>query len=252
MQKALQRTLSLFVKTNPPQKRSARKPWGQSLVEVAIAFPVLIMLFTGMIEFGFILNFYLSLVDATRDSARLYSGGDPFETTLFTSPYGADTFYYEAAYNVQRILDPTIDDASYVGRKIILDPAVDDVIVSVYGANYIASGNNVVDWRTNGPFHLAAWWDGRNGSCSACNYPPHGNYPSVFTSQDILNTRVCGAPSAGVLLVEVHYNYHHVLNLPWMTAFISNPLHLRAYTIMPLRAAEPLPANPPAATQVCP
>jgi hypothetical protein len=249
MQKALQRTLSLFVKTNPPRKLSRRKPWGQSLVEVAVAFPVLIMLFTGMIEFGFILNFYLSLVDATRDSARLWSGGDPFvwDPNITNNPYGADFFYYQAAYDVQRSLDPRLDDASYVGRRIILNPATDDVIVSVYGADYTATGNRIINWRTSitcpsgCPFHLFPTWGSVNG-----------NYPSVFTSQDILNTRVCGAPSAGLLLVEVHYNYHHVLNLPWLTAVISNPLHLRAYTIMPIRAAEPSPPPTPVATQVCP
>ena len=47
MQKALQRVFSLFIKTNPPRKRNARKTRGQSLVEVAIAFPVLIVMFPG-------------------------------------------------------------------------------------------------------------------------------------------------------------------------------------------------------------
>jgi hypothetical protein len=68
-----------------------------------------------------------------------------------------------------------------------------------------------------------------------------GNYPPIFNAADIGNTRVSGAPDAGILMVEVHYNYHHVLGLPWMTAWLPNPLHLRAYTIMPMRSAEPAP-----------
>ena len=71
MQKAIQRVFSLFTKTNPPRKRNAHKTRGQSLVEVAIAFPVLIILFSGVIEFGFILNYYLSLLDATREIRAL-------------------------------------------------------------------------------------------------------------------------------------------------------------------------------------
>jgi hypothetical protein len=240
MQKALQAIFLLFIKTNLPQKRIGRKFRGQSLVEVAIAFPILIMLFTGVVEFGFIMNYYLSLVDATRDSARLYSGGDPFEASLFRSPYNSDTFYYDTAFEVKRILDPVIDKPSYRGRRIVLDPALDDVIVSVYSADYLASGNRVVARRAS-PYHLFP----TAGSVS-------GNHPSIFTAASILSTRVCGAPSAGILVVEIIYNYHHVLALPWMTAFLPNPLPLRAYTIMPIRAAEPdAPATLPPAP-VCP
>ena len=79
MQKAVQRVFSLFIKTSPPRKGHLRKTRGQSLVEVAIAFPILIILFSGVVEFGFIINYYLSLLDATRDAARLYSSGDPFD-----------------------------------------------------------------------------------------------------------------------------------------------------------------------------
>jgi hypothetical protein len=227
MQKALQRVLSLFIKTNPPQKKVARKTRAQSLVEVAIAFPVLIMLFSGVVEFGFILNYYLSLLDATRDAARTYSGGDPFLAGGTTADDA--NFYYQAAVLVRRTLDPSYNPAtdsflpSYHGRRIVLDPTVDDVIVSVYGA----SGSTVTLWRD--PYHLFP----TPGSTP-------GNAPPIFNAQDIQNTRVSGAPNAGILIVEVHYNYHQVLGLPWMTAFVPNPLPLRAYTIMPLRAAEPV------------
>jgi len=169
-----------------------------------------------VIEFGFILNFYLSLLDATRDAARLYSGDDPFLADGVTDD---NDFYLQTAYKVQRVLDPVIDDSTYRGRRILLDPANDDVIVTVYGAK----DNVVTLWRDAGPYHLFN----------------NGKYQSIFTTQNILDTRVTDAPNAGILLVEVHYNYHHVLNLPWFTAVLPNPLHLQAYTIMPIRAGEP-------------
>jgi hypothetical protein len=224
MQKALQRVFSLFIKTDLPRKRYGRKSRGQSLVEVAIAFPVLIILFSGVVEFGFILNHYLSLLDATRDAARLYSGGDPLIWDP-TNPHGADQFYYDAAFDVQRILDPVWDKSTFKGRRIILDPTLDDVIVSVYGA----CNSTITPWRAGVPYHLFN----------------NGRYQSIFTTQDILNTRISGAPAAGFLVVEIHYNYHHVLGLPWMEAVIPNPLHLQAYTIMPIRAAEPSSCLPP-------
>ena len=216
MRKVLEGAVSLFKKIAPLRKGKKRKPLGQSLVEVAIAFPVLIMLLTGVIEFGFILNFYLSLLDATRDAARLYSGDDPFLADGVTDD---NDFYLQTAYKVQRVLDPVIDDPTYRGRRILLDPANDDVIVTVYGAK----DNVVTLWRDAGPYHLFN----------------NGKYQSIFTTQNILDTRVTDAPNAGILLVEIHYNYHHVLNLPWFTAVLPNPLHLQAYTIMPIRAGEP-------------
>ena len=216
MQKAVQRFLFRFTKNQPRRKSKA-----QSLVEVAIAFPILIMLFGGVVEFGFIVNYYLSLLDATRDSARYWSQDDPFLADGVTDD---DDFYYQAAYDVEKYLDPTILNPSFKGRKILLDPAKDDVIVSVYGAE----DSNVLLWRDAGPYH----WFPTHGNAT-------GNYPSIFTVESIENSRVTSAPNAGILVVEVHYNYHHVLNLPWMTAFIPNPLHLQAYSIMPIRSGEP-------------
>ncbi len=225
----LKGVFSAFEKTNPLRRQKRRRPLGQSLVEVAIAFPVLIMLFTGVVEFGFILNYYLSLLDATRESARFWSGGDPFLTDGVTTN---DEFYRQVAIMVRTALDPSYIsetdsfNTSYRGRRIVLDPAVDDVVVSIYGAD--ASG--VIEWRDAGPYHLFP---------TAGAVP--GNYSSIFTDQNVADTRVANAPNAGLLMVEVHYNYHHVLNLPWFTAVLPNPLHLQAYTIMPMRAAEPLP-----------
>jgi hypothetical protein len=238
MQKVLQELFSFLPKANAPQKKKARKSTGQSLVEVAIAFPVLIILFSGVVEFGFILNYYLSLLDATRESARFWSGDDPFCNEVTPSCTAANVaagdvddpdFYLQAATTVRKLLDPSLtyaDPTDYKGRRIILDPAIDDVIVSVYGA----SGSNAILWRDGGAYHLFP----TDGHLT-------GNYPSIFDESTIENTRVSGAPDAGLLVVEVHYNYHHVLGLPWMQAFLSDPLHLRAYTIMPIRSGEPAP-----------
>ena len=233
MQKALQGIFSLFIKAKPPRKGKRRKSMGQSLVEVAIAFPVLIMLFTGVVEMGFIMNTYLSLLDATRNSARTYSGDDPYKEDpahLGTVPptlIDDDDFYLQSALTVQKALDPSMsyaNPADYKGRRILLDPALDDVIVTVYGA----TGSTVKVCRAAGAYHLFP----TQGSAT-------GNYPPIFTAPDIQNSRVTGSPPEGILMVEIHYNYHHVLGLPWMTAWLPNPLPLRAYTIMPIRAAEP-------------
>jgi Flp pilus assembly protein TadG len=237
MRSALQKLFSkMFIKNRPEQKRKPRKSKGQSLVEIAIAFPVLIMLFSGVVEFGFIINYYLSLLDATREAARFYSQADPFtrdpsDKTVIT---GNDmTFFNGAAAMVRASLDPIFTNADYVGRRIILDPALDDVIVTVYRVSIVTSGGNTVTTVTAHP-------PGTTGTGPGVHIYGTINYQSIFTIQSIQDTLLEGAPNAGILLVEVHYNYHQILALPWLTAFISNPVHLRAYTIFPLSAAEPV------------
>lgn len=51
--------------------------YGQSLLEMAILLPVLILLIAGMIEVGMYANDYLTLLDAVREAARFGSNLDP-------------------------------------------------------------------------------------------------------------------------------------------------------------------------------
>jgi Flp pilus assembly protein TadG len=48
---------------------------GQSVVEMALVLPVFLLLFTGVVEVGDALNSYLTVVDVSRDGARLASKG---------------------------------------------------------------------------------------------------------------------------------------------------------------------------------
>jgi len=224
-------------KVSTKRREIKRKPAGQSLVELAIAFPVILILFTGMVEFGFILNYYLSLLDATRESARFYSNQDPFEVgfgigdctctdpVLCLKETAADAadadcdrgdFYQGAADLAIRQLQPRdlaapqpLDNT----RKIILDPAADDVVVVVFDVN---------------------------GAGTVTRYPLSGDYrfyenmDSLITNQRISDQLVSGAPNTAIVLVEVFYHYHQVLALPWMTFFLGNPILLHAYTMMPM------------------
>jgi Flp pilus assembly protein TadG len=60
------------------RRKRDRRTSGQSLVEIAILFPLLLMLISGLVEFGFLLNQYLNLLDGAREAARFASDGDPF------------------------------------------------------------------------------------------------------------------------------------------------------------------------------
>ncbi len=50
---------------------------GQSLVELAFFFPILLIILSGVIEFGFAFNQYINLIEATREGARYAVDGDP-------------------------------------------------------------------------------------------------------------------------------------------------------------------------------
>lgn len=49
-------------------KPTGRK--GQSLVEIALTMPVLLMLLLGLIEVGFMAGTYLTMLDGVREAAR--------------------------------------------------------------------------------------------------------------------------------------------------------------------------------------
>ena len=203
---------------NRKSAKLSHKSKAQSLAEFAITLPVLLLLLSGVVEFGFALNYYLSLLDATREAARFYSNGDPFLTD------GSDdmNFYSAAASMALANLDPLVVNPSYVGRRIELDTAADDVLVTVYAK----SSTGTVLYPASGVYQL------------------FNNATSLFTASEIESRFESGSPNAGVLLVEVHYNYHQVMKLPWLAPFVPDPIILRAYTIMPLAAAEPEEVTP--------
>lgn len=213
MRKIIQNIFSRITKQKTailPHKSKA-----QSLVEFAIALPVLMLLLSGVVEFGFALNYYLSLLDATRESARYHANLDPFLDD------GTDDilFYNSAIGMAYNNLDPTVSDPTFVGRRIILDPTEDEIFVTVYAKD----DTGVVSYPASGSFR-------------AFN---NMALESLFTASEIESLFESGSPNAGILVVEVHYNYNQVMALPWLSAFVPDPLLLRAYTIMPLVAAEP-------------
>ncbi len=217
------------------RRRQGSRDTGQSLVEIAILFPLLLMLLSGLVEFGFLLNQYLNLLDGAREAARFASDGDPFmrdpTNQNCSASLGAITndFYNQAACLAEQVALP-----------IRLDSAKDDVVISAFG---VANGAVVARYPTNpqdpptgtetpGEWHLF----GYGGACSPmadnCN-------PSKFSNARINSYLSNAAPNTGVLLVEIYYDYNQILALPWITAFVPDPIHVYTYAIMPLVAAEP-------------
>lgn len=203
-------------------KNSRGKPRGQSLVEFTIMLPVLLMLLSGVIEFGFLLNTYLDLIDAAREAARFAANDDPLvgSHTDFATPN-----FWNRAYSISRgSLAVASDD------RIDWNPTDPSDCVGV-GGDIIVSAFGVLGDTVDKRFPLS---EGENGA-SNC-----GNFTSNITSAEV-NAILSGSgvPNSGFALIEIYYQYYFILGLPWISAVVPEPITLHAYSIMPNAHVEP-------------
>jgi len=116
----------------PPQREGKRA--GQSLVELALFFPILLILLSGVIEFGFMLNTYVNLIDGPREAARFAVAQNPFTSSQFSQdapPPDNPCFYNAVAAEVLTAYRPDPN----APPTIRLDPSQDDVVISVFAIN---------------------------------------------------------------------------------------------------------------------
>lgn len=208
--------------------QNGRKTVGQSFVEFAILLPVLLMMLSGLIEFGFMLNTYLDLIDSAREVARYLANDDPlhdvsgnFQGSSAVTPE-PNNFYSARAWNLMYL-------SLNRSGNIILDCTTDNMIVSVFVVH-----NNAVTARYPTDFGENGW--------SEC--PSSSHNVSEFTSADIttkLSSLANVPPDTGLVMVEVFYDYHMIMGLPWIRAFVPDPVTLHAYSIMPNANAAPTP-----------
>ena len=63
----------------PPVNPSPRARRGQSLVEMTLIMPILLVMLLGLIEIAWLANHFLILMDVTRSAARFGATGDPLD-----------------------------------------------------------------------------------------------------------------------------------------------------------------------------
>ena len=199
------------------RSKTSKNEQGQSFVELSLVVIFLMIFVAGIIEFGFALNNYLNLVDASREAVRYSSNFDPFLPGCIdhTDPSCIDEdFFKQTVQLTQEVLAPlTLDSANG-----------DDIVVSFFSV-------------ADGYFK---------------RFPLDKGYYSYYLNQgtnlsdaDIKSRLDSSAPPTGVILVEIYYHYPQVLKLPIFTVFVRDPMPLYVYAIMPLAAAEPLPTPTP-------
>jgi hypothetical protein len=203
------------------RRQSGKKSRAQSMVEFAIMLPVLLIMLSGLVEFGFMLNYYLDIIDAAREAARFAADDDPIRDAAGNYIDPNPAFYTR----VQTVAKDSINVGS--GNQITLDCTTGDVVISAFSI-LNETGTPVVKKRWPVP-------SGENG-LSMCNH----RY-SNWTSAQVAAKLDSNAPSTGLVMVEIYYDYHMVLGLPWIRAFVPDPVTLYAYSMMPNANVEPTP-----------
>ena len=195
-----------------PRKKLKRREKGQSFVELSLVVIFLMIFVAGIVEFGFMLNDYLNLVDASREAVRYSSNFDPFIYDSGTKTLD-ENFFDQTFQLTEQFLAP-----------VVLDPSKgDDIVVSFFSV-------------ADGFYERYPNDQGRSR---------YLNQVSKFSNEDIKNRLDSSAPPTGVLLVEIFYHDPQVLKLPIFTVFVRDPIPLYVYAIMPLAAAEPIPTPGP-------
>ena len=230
--------------------RINRKPRGQSFVELVLVLVILAMILAAVVEFGFLLNNYLHVLDAAREAARFSSSSIAYDLVTGVTK---DPFYYftaeQAANTMAPVkLDPTQGDDiiisvfSVAGTSVVRHPVANGwslcgnytALVNYY---YNQANPKPVDPLQSVPAGLADqnWY-----TCPA--------HASRFSDADIQARLVDSAPNAGVLLVEILYNYPQILKLPVFSnasflgvqfSLIPDPIPVYVYSVMPISSAEP-------------
>jgi len=217
--------------------RIHRKNQGQSLIELSLILLLLLVMLTGAVEFGTLLNQYTTVVDAARAGARFASNDEPFVRVVTAScpvPFCVSMNFF---HNVDVIVEgaelgrnpapPAVDRDKGALSPIRLHPDEgDDVVVSVFSIH----DGTVVRF----PSGEGGWSYYRS---LGLGYP--GQY-SQFTSGELQSRLDNLAPDTGMALVEIFYNYHQVLGF-WRILGIPDPILVHTYAIMPVSAAEPTP-----------
>jgi hypothetical protein len=258
--------------------RIQRKPRGQSFIELALVVLILALLLSGVVEFGFLLNNYLHVLDGSREAARYSSSSTPFTmdpTGVNIASYYLPPFYYVAAGKAAQTMASVNPDGTISGVE--LNPSnPDDIVISVISF----TGNTPTRYPSADPngWSLCAHYKANSDDSAvtysatpptSCTGQPYGGFVSYFacigasippqlpssswsahctarTSQ-FNNAAITGLlgslvpPNTGAVLVEIFYNYPQLLKLPVLTSVVPDPLPLHVYSIMPLSAAQPTP-----------
>ncbi len=196
-----------------PRKPGHRR--GQSFVELALFFPIILLMLVIVIDAGFLMYHYLTILDATREGARYGASIDPF----------LNPDIYDRICN--GVVMPLAQDV-----MIDTEPGDLDIVVSIFS---VGTSGGV-------PVVTARYPDDDGWSLNTEGGRTGTSRVSAFSIADV-DTRLQampGSPDTGVLLVEIWFDDHTMISVPFISAATAlDPITLHAYTFMPITKATP-------------
>jgi len=225
---------------------------GQSLVELAIILPLLLLMLIGMVEVAFTMFIYLTELDLTREAARFASIRDfsalaPFGDLNPTGPVSPACANDEDG---NPITDPArcacldedlhffLDAACFFTDQKLnpflpFNQSTDDVVITVY----TIAGGHISEHHP-----AAGYWSLNNDNWTRdCEGNTVRSAP-FFSDADVEANFVSTAPAdKGLVLVEAYYCWNPVAYLPFISDYIPSTVQLHAYTFMPSPEAIPTP-----------
>ncbi len=196
---------------------------GQSFMELAIVIGVLLTLLLGMVEMAFLLNTYITVVDASRQGARFASTKDPYDTDDYAT---LNEFYIavRAAIEGRHVVDILSTDLGALS-PIQLDPALDDVIISFVSIDAAGAWT-----RTPAPTYYHAYTNGL-----------HVTQVTTAEIQASITANTALSPTgSGLIITEIFYTCS-IANGCLIQIFPILPpsIDIYTYTIMPMASVKP-------------
>ena len=198
--------------------------------------PVLLIMLSGLVEYGILLNYYLDIIDAARDAARFAADGDPL--TL------GDQFFTfvrnETKHSLLKASDGRISWPESPDEVECLDDVDGDIVISTFS---VLSDPLLCSAKGEAAPCVDKWFTGSGGGGENGNSMCSAYFSDPELKEDALNTMLSGGgiPNSGFVIVEIYYEYYQVLGLPWIRAFAPDPIVLHAYSLMPNVHVEPTP-----------
>ncbi|NSW53463.1 MAG: pilus assembly protein [Anaerolineae bacterium] len=229
----------------PEQRRHAA---GQSLIELALILPILLIMVLGLVEVAAFVGSYLDGLDLVREAARFASLRDPFydgptDMNCRTEPFD---YYYDTVCifsppaGSPQCSGPSDPFCNGINSATQLDMTTDDVVISAY---------TVVDNRVSASYPPPAGYyaysdhDSDTDHNSNWQYDCDGNIERLtpFWNEVRMNNYLSSVapPKRGFVVVEYYYCYHQWLNAPLISQFLPNPVRIHVYTVISLPAAIP-------------
>jgi hypothetical protein len=229
---------------------------GQSMVEMALAFPILLLILAGTLEVGKYFNDYLTILDATREAARYAADSDLLlhMDDLSEGWPGNENSKCDKDFSYQ---------AACLARQnisgIAFNKATDDIVVSAMAVD--SNGQIIARFPqacpSSAPSFLPNYCDSKVTSdeqgWSYCSHVVQVNAGSDYCqpaasrfSNDAIQALLAQSPNSpptGLVIVEIYRRHRQFLGLiPPGLAFLPQEVVMHAYTIMPLPSAAPPPS----------